>query len=161
LNVRSLLDIPCGDFEWLKDVDLGLERYIGADIVSTLIKRNHQLFGGGREFLCLDLLRNKLPHVDMIFCRDCLVHLSFREIRSALRNMKASAPRFVAMTTFPEHLQNIDTITPYWRALNMQLPPFKFPAPIELIKDFSDIQKNDRGKFLGIWHLEDLCTISK
>jgi hypothetical protein len=156
LQIRSLLDIPCGDFQWMKDVDLGVERYIGADIVSPLVMRNRKLFGNGREFICLDLLRNSLPYAEMVFCRDCLVHLSFREIHLALENIKASTPRFVAMTTFPEHRQNIDTVTPYWRALNMQLPPFKFPEPIELVKDFSELQKNDRGKYLGVWRFDNL-----
>jgi hypothetical protein len=156
LQVRSLLDIPCGDFLWMKDVDLGVETYIGADIVSSLVTRNQQLFGNGREFIVLDLLRDSLPHADMVFCRDCLVHLSFREIHLALENIKASAPRFIAMTTFPGQPKNIETVIPYWRALNMQLPPFGFPEPIELIKDFSEVQKNDQGKYLGIWSIDKL-----
>src|SRR5215213_5906369 len=36
LGARSLLDIPCGDFHWMKTVDLGIDRYIGADIVPEL-----------------------------------------------------------------------------------------------------------------------------
>jgi hypothetical protein len=40
LGVRSLLDLPCGDWAWMRTVDLtGLDRYIGGDIVPELIER--------------------------------------------------------------------------------------------------------------------------
>ena len=43
-GVRSVLDIPCGDFAWLSTVDLGCE-YIGADIVAALVEANRQRYG--------------------------------------------------------------------------------------------------------------------
>jgi hypothetical protein len=134
LGARSILDIPCGDVQWMKDVPLG-ER---------------------GEFFHLDLLRDRLPSADVIFCRDCLVHLSFREIQLALHNIKMASPKHFITTTFPYHKANADTVTPYWRALNMQLSPFNLPQPIHLIKDFSDVQGNDQGKYLGVWYTDDL-----
>jgi hypothetical protein len=156
LGVRSILDIPCGDFQWMKDLHLGIGQYIGADIVFPLILNNRHVFGDRGEFLHLDLLRDRLPSTDIIFCRDCLVHLSFREIQLAVRNIKIASPKYFITTTFPYHKKNADTVTPYWRALNMQLSPFNFPQPIHLIKDFSDAQVNDQGKYLGVWCTDDL-----
>ena len=37
LSIKSLLDIPCGDFHWMKDVDLKDVNYIGGDIVDELV----------------------------------------------------------------------------------------------------------------------------
>src|SRR5688500_1614611 len=37
INARSLLDAPCGDFNWMRLVDLGEIRYTGVDVVSELI----------------------------------------------------------------------------------------------------------------------------
>jgi SAM-dependent methyltransferase len=159
LGARSILDIPCGDLHWMKNVSLGVEQYIGADIVLPLIQQNREMFGDRGEFLHLDLLRDPLPSVDVVFCRDCLVHLSFREIRLALQSVKAAAPKYFITTTFPYHKENVDTVTPYWRALNMQLVPFNFPEPIHLIKDFSDAQANDQGKYLGVWQADGLCDL--
>ncbi len=31
LNARSLLDVPCGDFFWMRHVDLAGIKYVGAD----------------------------------------------------------------------------------------------------------------------------------
>jgi hypothetical protein len=140
----------------MKHVSLGVERYYGADIVLSLVQKNQNAFGERGDFLHLDLLRDPLPSVDIVFCRDCLIHLSFREIHLAIRNIRNAAPAYVFTTTFPGHKVNIDTVTPYWRPVNLQLAPFNFPAPIHLIKDFADSQDDRRGKYLGIWRMQDL-----
>ena len=43
LNIKSMLDIPCGDFNWMKNVDLSLINYHGADIVDNVIISNKPL----------------------------------------------------------------------------------------------------------------------
>jgi hypothetical protein len=156
LGTKSFLDIPCGDFFWMQNVVLRVQQYIGADIVGPLIERNQTEFGDRGTFLQLDLMKDRLPRVDIIFCRDCFVHLSFRDIRLALNNVKRSASTYLLTTTLPEHKQNVDTVSPYWRALNLELRPFNFPAPIRLLKDFSEGQPNDQGKYLGVWRIKDL-----
>src|ERR1041385_6825751 len=78
-NVRTLLDAPCGDFHWMKELRLvengAIQRYIGVDVVQPIIARNNKRFAipGRRDFFASDLAEGPLPKVDMIFCRDCLV----------------------------------------------------------------------------------------
>jgi len=140
----------------MKHVSLGVERYYGADIVLSIVQNNQKAFGDRGDFLHLDLLRDKLPSVDIVFCRDCLIHLSFREINLAINNIRNAMPYYIITTTFPDHQANVDTVTPYWRPLNLQLAPFNLPAPIYLIKDCSDSEYDHRGKCLGIWRIQDL-----
>jgi ubiquinone/menaquinone biosynthesis C-methylase UbiE len=53
LDVRVLLDVGCGDFNWMVDVVDSVETYIGVDVVPDLITRNVQRYGRpGRTFLC-------------------------------------------------------------------------------------------------------------
>ena len=158
LGAKSLLDIPCGDLQWMRHVSLRIERYIGADIVASLIEHNRAQFGKKGIFLQLDLLNERLPEVDIIFCRDCLVHMSFREIRQALNNIKRSKSTYLLTTTFPQHQENVDTVSPYWRALNFELRPFNFPSPLCAIKDFAEDQPNDQGKWLGVWRTVDIAV---
>ena len=40
LGTRSLLDAGCGDFNWMKEVQLPIERYFGVDVVPELIAKN-------------------------------------------------------------------------------------------------------------------------
>jgi len=88
-GVRSMLDAPCGDFFWMKEVALDVDSYIGADIVPELIAHNigdHS--SQHRWFIVCDLVEDELPRADLVFCRDCLVHLSYAETRRALEQMK-------------------------------------------------------------------------
>ncbi|HYH44625.1 MAG TPA: hypothetical protein VEG34_03005 [Thermoanaerobaculia bacterium] len=49
-GVRSLLDIPCGDFHWMQHVALDVEdvEYTGADVVPEIVAANQALHGKGR-----------------------------------------------------------------------------------------------------------------
>lgn len=153
-----MLDAPCGDWFWMREVDLGVEKYTGADIVETLIAKNRSLFGReGIEFKCLDLSRDELPNVDLIFSRDCLVHLSFADAQRMLNNFKASGATFLLTTTFTDRSSNIDLGDGFWRPLNMQLAPFHFPPPIEIVNEkCTEGGGNFGDKSLGLWALKDI-----
>jgi glycosyltransferase involved in cell wall biosynthesis len=158
LGVRSILDAPCGDFYWMKEVELPVERFIGGDIVSDVVRRNQEAFTTGtRRFINLNILRDDLPRVELIFCRDCLVHLSFEDISKAIKNFQRSGARYLLTTTFPGRT-NIDIATGLWRPLDLQSAPFDFPTPVELINENCT---EDNGlyadKSLGLWELGDLA----
>ena len=156
LEIRSLLDIPCGDFNWMRHIDLGLERYIGADLVPAIVERNIHNYSDRGVFICLDIMKDNLPKVDSILCRDCLVHFSIREVHKVLHNIGRATPRYLMITTFPGCSENIDTVLPYWRPLNFEIAPFNFPTALDMIRDFSTDQRNDQGKYLAIWKAADL-----
>ena len=40
-NIKSILDIPCGDFFWMKEHNFKDVNYIGADIVRFNKKNNY------------------------------------------------------------------------------------------------------------------------
>ena len=62
LKATSLLDAPCGDFNWMRETKLDLDNYIGADIVPDLIEENREKFGAlNRSFVVLDLTTDVLP----------------------------------------------------------------------------------------------------
>jgi len=158
LKITSVLDTPCGDFNWMKHVNLSIEDYIGGDIVPTLVEQNQKRFADSkRRFLHLDITRDYLPQVDLILCRDCLVHFPIVEITDALKNFKGSRSTYLLTTTFTGQRPNTEIAMGDWRTLNFQLPPFNFPPPLRLI-----IEKCTEGngtypdKCLGLWRLEDL-----
>jgi hypothetical protein len=158
LGVRKLLDVPCGDFYWLKEVELGLDEYTGGDIVQELIEENQKTYNGpGRKFMVLDVIEDKIPRVDLVFCRDCLVHFSFRDISSALDSIKKSSSTYFLTTTFRGRDENEDIYTGQWRPLNLQQPPFNFPEPLNLINENCTLGNGlFADKCLGLWKLSDL-----
>ena len=157
-RINTVLDIPCGDFNWMKEIDWQGRRYLGADILPELVSENNEKYSNGRiSFSVVDLTTDTLPEADMIFCRDCLVHFSYQDIIKALRNIKQSSSKFLMTTTFPEEEMNEDIITGGWRPLNFGLAPFSFPEPLYLLNEhctegdglFSD-------KSLGLWEVRSL-----
>lgn len=152
VGARSLLDAPCGDFNWMRYVNLGDIMYIGADVVPELIERNRELeSGAGRKFAVLNITRDRLPEVDVILCRDCFIHFSFRDIDAAIANFKKSNSIFLLATTHLSVRENADIETGGWRSVNLQLPPFNFPPPARLIMEDQEL-----GKGLGMWKLGEL-----
>lgn len=157
-NIQSMLDAPCGDWYWMKETKLNVPQYIGVDIVERLINKNQQEFASEQvSFQCLNLVSDKLPKVDLIFSRDCLVHLSYQDAINMLRNFKLSGAKYLLTTTFTDRKQNEDLGSGFWRTLNLQLAPFGFPAPLKLINEQCTEGDNQfTDKCLGLWRLEDL-----
>lgn len=157
LNCKSLLDIPCGDFFWMKMIDMNIE-YIGGDIIADLIENNRRQYASdNRKFLVLNLIRDSLPKADLILCRDCLAHLSYSDIFRALRNIRYSGSIYLLTTTYIERERNENLPTGRWRPINLQRSPFNFPAPTRLIDE--RCPANDyRDKTLGLWKIEDLAV---
>jgi SAM-dependent methyltransferase len=156
LHVRTFLDASCGDFHWMSEVDLGAIGYIGVDIVPKVIAGNREQYArSGREFLCGDIVTAELPPADLVLCRDCLMHLSFAEIRTALENLVRTGAQHLLLTTFPGTTRNADIGHGGWWPMNLQRPPFELPAPLELWpEDPPDAEARELRKSLGLWTRE-------
>jgi hypothetical protein len=155
LRAEVLLDLPCGDFTWLSKTALPISRYIGADIVETIVQRNRDRYG--REFLRLDLCSSDLPSADVVLCRDCLVHLSFASIEQAVRNIRRSGSTWLLTTTFLDCETNDDIATGDWRILNFQLPPFRWRLPERaLVEGCTEADGGYSDKALGLWRISEL-----
>jgi len=155
-DLQTILDIPCGDFNWMKEVDLSAVNYVGADLVAGLVTRNREKFSRDNiKFTQLDLTADGLPRVDMVLTRDCLVHLSFVECVQAIHNIKNSGSKYLLTTTFPALTSNEDIPTGGFRKLNLALKPFSFPTPLELVSENHDVKTNPH-KCLGLWDISEL-----
>jgi hypothetical protein len=153
-GVRSVLDIPCGDFFWFKEMKLGLDSYIGGDIVVPLIASVAEKYTSPtRSFRVMDLTKDTLPECDLILVRDCFIHLSFELIFAALKNITRSKIRYLLTTHSAEVAANVDIETGSARAINLCIPPFNFPQALELIDDYA---KGLTPHQLGLWRVDDL-----
>lgn len=152
-GIQAILDAGCGDFNWMKELRLGLGNvhYIGVDIVKDVITANQSRFGGPRtRFLELDISRDTLPTTDLILCRQVLFHLPFSAIFAALVNFKRSGSRYLLATHFPTTTANTDIpMSGMCRALNFEQPPFSFPPPTRSIAETP-------GECVSLWALQDI-----
>jgi hypothetical protein len=157
LSIATILDLPCGDFHWMQQVDLKGANYIGADIVEPLIASNQQKYESENiKFLCLDICQDGLPQADLIICRDCLTHLCNSDVLRALSNIRASGALYLLATTFPDGTNRHDIINGWWRAINLEAPPFNLPTPMQLVLEspqLEDLSDPHYGKCLAVWQL--------
>jgi hypothetical protein len=156
-SIGTLLDAPCGDFNWMRDATSFLQSYAGVDIVRELIDRNVALYADDKHrFVCGNIVCDPLPAADAILCRDALVHLSYSDIRRTIANFKRTGARYLLATSFVNLPQNTDCRTGSWRPLNLAIAPFHFPAPLAMIDDVPLTGAAWPDKRLCLWSLAEL-----
>ena len=134
-SITTMLDAPCGDYNWMKAVDKKCS-YIGGDIVPEMIESNQKLYGSDKvQFKIIDITKGPLPKVDLIFCRDCLQHLSYDNIKKAFENFKNSGSKYLLVSSYPKTWRNYDIPDGDFRCLNLRKKPFHFPKPLLVIKE--------------------------
>ena len=158
LETGTLLDIGCGDFTWMQQVDLTGIRYIGADIVPSVVETNRARFGADDiTFLHADAVSDPLPEADVVLIRETLFHLCFEDVRALLNNVLSSPRRWILMTSDSLSDFNADIRSGDFRLLNLQAAPFRLPAPSHRI-DESSVRP---GRHLGAWPAESVAAALK
>lgn len=158
-NIKTLLDAPCGDFNWMKEVNLGETKYIGVDIVKPMVLDNITKYGNSnKRFLYLDILSDTLPKADLILCRDCLVHFPVKQVIQAIKNFKKSGAKYLLTTTFINRNNvKLNNQLGDWSPYNLQKKPFNFPEPILILDEKCTIDNNKYSdKSLALWRLNDI-----
>jgi SAM-dependent methyltransferase len=158
LDIKSMLDVPCGDFNWMKRVDLKDIKYVGGDIVNKMIATNKRKYSDKNvSFEVIDVVKDQLPKVDLIMVRDCFVHLPNIDIFHAINNIIDSKSKYLLTTNFmwKSPKANNDIKVGEWRRLNLESDPFNFPFPKQIIIE-GNIQSYDRDKTMSLWSISDL-----
>ncbi len=157
---KSLLDAPCGDFNWMKLVVKKIDiSYIGGDVVKKLINKSSKKFSARNiDFIIFDITSDDFPKTDLWLCRDCLFLLSFRNIFRALKLFMSSEIEYCLITTHPSEKINEDMKDGQYRKLNLLKSPFVFPQPHALLRDFPDWGKE---RYVGLWRRCDLRAAAK
>jgi cyclopropane fatty-acyl-phospholipid synthase-like methyltransferase len=158
-SIKSILDIPCGDFNWMRYVLISCNvSYTGADIVSKIIKNNTSLYSCDKiNFTILDLTSDFLGTYDLIICRDIFFHLSFNDIFNSLENIIKSRSKYVLITSHikSDSFYNHDISSGDFRRLNLFAPPFNLPED-KLIYRFDDWINNFPEREMCLWEINDL-----
>ena len=157
LKVATILDVACGDFNWMSRVDLSGIKYTGVDIVEDIIQQNKAKYEKeNTKFGHLDLIKDELPRVDLVVFRDVLVHFSYSNIFLALKNICRSKSTYLLTTNFMAH-ENTDIQTGNWRPLNLSKSPFRFPEPLKVISEGCTEEDGlYADKSLVLWKIEDI-----
>ena len=152
-GIRSLIDIGCGDFNWQRQMALP-QSYLGVDIAADVIETNTTLYESEHvSFAELNAVSEHLPPgFDAAIIREVLFHLSFRDALSLCENVQTAGVKYVLATNSTKVSQNFDIVSGEFRNLNLELPPFSWPEPLDYIAD----DAVSEGRSLGIWSTESL-----
>ena len=156
-QIKSFLDIPCGDWEWMSKLNLNNVEYIGCDIVEDMIMANNKKYSNVKtSFIKKNLSHDDLPESDIILVRDLLVHLKYSDIILCLNNIKKHNYKYIAITNFPKLSKNIDNkFGDRWKPINFNLKPYLLPKPDFVLSDDSEIGEYDSQKVIAIWKNEN------
>lgn len=125
-NIRSVVDVGCGD--WVLGSAINWEdlNYIGIDVVKSLILKNQSKFGSDTvRFEFLDAITNDLPSGDLLICKDVLQHLP----NSSIINLLTKFGKFrycilVNDVQSTSGTNNRDTAIGGYRPLDLRCAPF-------------------------------------
>jgi 2-polyprenyl-3-methyl-5-hydroxy-6-metoxy-1,4-benzoquinol methylase len=156
LGCRTVLDAPCGDFNWMKAVDLDGLAYTGADIVAPMIEGLQKEWPQHR-FACLDITKDLMPKADFVLIRDVLFHLSNPDVVRVLENFVNSGSQWLA-TSHSFHVSEMADVVSdptTFRPVNLMTQPFYFAPPDHVLKDYVT---GFLPRWLGIWPREAIAA---
>ena len=125
-EIKTVIDLGCGDWQFSKFLDLSSVLYLGVDVVDSVIDSNIDLYSASNiDFISRDIITYELPQVDLIICKDVLQHLSNRDVISVLiKIIKSSKFALITNDFNPESTSNIDIENGDYRYLDLTLSPF-------------------------------------
>jgi hypothetical protein len=140
-NVKSMIDVPCGDVNWIFDSFLtdSLPLYVGLDIAGDVIGINQRRFAHHRnkQFHFWDVTSCALPKFhntssseeqvfDLIHVRDVIQHMSLDQGIQFFCNVFKAGPNVLITTSYPSSKNN-NIAEGRWYGNNLLLEPFTFP----------------------------------
>jgi len=152
-KVSSILDIPCGDWKWMSNINLSNINYFGGDIVQEIIDDNNKKHSSQKvNFIKSNLMRDKLISSDLLIVRDLLVHLKDEDIFKCLDNIRRHDFKYIGLTHYPATIENKEKFFgDRWRPLNLLIKPFEMNKPDFILSDNSKDNGIDEGRTLAVW----------
>lgn len=153
-KISSMLDAPCGDFNWMRMVPIPSEMsYLGWDIVPQVIQSNNEKYANQqRRFAVANMLVSEYPRVDLMMCRDCLFHFSHKDICRTLESFVTSGIPYLFTTTHAarDSSTNTDIETGYFRRIDLFSEPFMFPR--DVLYRIDDFAPNHLAREICLWN---------
>jgi SAM-dependent methyltransferase len=166
-NVRTVLDIGCGDFNIGARIAPQVTRYFAVDVSARIIALNTRRFASlsNVEFRQLNACTEPLAQTDLVTVRQVLQHLTNAQIEMILKNIERTSPKFALVS---EHLcghsrsfrpnldlpsHSADTRVAIGSSVVPSAPPFSRQAALVASIPMAGYQrsKDPPGEVLGVF----------
>jgi len=138
-NIRSVVDVGCGDWEFSQEIDWKGITYTGYDVVKPLVEQNQKKFGTKSiKFVHGNCVHLDLPQADLLICKDVLQHLPLNEIFSFLKQL--SKYKYCLLVNdihnvgFADGIasKNMEISAGQYRPIDLTKPPFNLKGEAAL-----------------------------
>jgi 2-polyprenyl-3-methyl-5-hydroxy-6-metoxy-1,4-benzoquinol methylase len=125
-EVKTVLDLGCGDWQFSKFLDLSSVSYLGVDVVESVIESNSTSYSASNiKFISRDITTYEVPKADLIICKDVLQHLCNKDVVNILVKIITSSKFSLITNDFnPDNTENKDIDNGDYRCLDLTLSPF-------------------------------------
>ncbi len=131
LSIRSIVDLGCGDFQIMSQINLGPVQYMGVDVSRVIVERNRRHQKKNITFFQGDLVDFDYPFCDLIILKEVLQHLPNSDVISLFNKARNKARYILITEDTGGDRENTEIIPGDWRPINFTKPPFNFPlSPI-------------------------------
>jgi hypothetical protein len=136
LGIESILDGPCGDYNWMRHVVwLSPVYYIGVDIVPEIVEDNSRNYKEV-DFRVLDIVKDPLPPCECLLSRDCWQHLPNEMVLKCIDSWRDNDEyQYLIAGMYPDSKRNEDIEVGGSRAINLMLPPFELGPSLSSVED--------------------------
>ena len=170
-GIKSVVDIPCGDFHWMKEIVFNFDSYIGGDIVEKAIETNNERYSNSRiKFIHFDLVNDTIPEGDLLIVRDVIGHFPLEDGKKIIENILKSKCKYLLSTTWANkrdnvwskcspgdvHRENEGVDFGRFYPVNLMAAPFNFPEANIFLEEDVRVDNWDNGnrKVLALWDLQ-------
>jgi hypothetical protein len=154
-NIKSITDSPCGDWNWMRLVNLDGINYIGYDVIDEIINSNINNYSSDSiKFEIKDIINDDIQKSDLIICRDFTFHISNDNVLKLLDNFRKSGSKYLLTTSFENVDVNIDISFESkgygFRKVNLRNHPFNLN---EYLYGFVETHPENLGRGMYLWKI--------
>ncbi len=143
-NIKSVVDLGCGDWTFSQEINWDGVQYTGIDVVKRLIDKNNELFASENiRFIHEDAVKADFPPADLLICKDVLQHLSNKDVARILKQISKYNHCLITNDVNPETdtADNREIYSGGARELDLTTAPFNLRGNQVLKYDAHGVRK--------------------
>jgi len=163
-DIKTVVDIGCGDWQIGKHLALGDRTYIGGDVSNVIIEKSREKYGSEKvTFVHLDAVTDELPEGDLVIIKDVLQHLPTEDVERVLKKLEKYQYVVTQNDIFENQKNNSDINSGQFRPLDVTKEPFNrsgyiltkvytegLRKPLNLLRTIMGLKPIKKGIFVKI-----------
>lgn len=130
-DIKSVVDLGCGDWEFSRAIDWNSVNYKGFDVVAHVIEQNILKYAKKNvSFAVLDATQQELPSADLLICKDVLQHLPNEDVFKIIKQFNNFKYCIITNDVYAHTLSsdNTNIVRGDYRPIDIRAIPFKVNA---------------------------------